>query len=274
MKQDFNPLESRLLFTRPKRLHIKSAWNEHVPFAMMLVELQRPRTIVELGTHWGVSYCAWCQSVKELDLATKCYAVDTWAGDSDAGYYSDEVYKDLMEHHAQYAAFSTLMRMTFDDALKTIPDKSVDLLHIDGLHSYEAVKHDYESWFPKISERGVILFHDTFVKERGFGVHRLWDELISSFPHFNFEHGFGLGILAVGKDQPNTLKLFLETAGNKSREVRQLFSALGGQFQSEVEKAALPQPPPAVSQQLVVAATKSSLLNRGLRRLKSSLKSD
>jgi cephalosporin hydroxylase len=238
MNHDFNPLESRLLFTRPKRLHIKSAWNEHVPFAMMFVELQRPRLVVELGTHWGVSYCAWCQAVASLGLPAKCNAVDTWAGDADAGYYGEEVFEDLKDHHKQYDSFSKLLRMKFDDALLQVSDKSVDLLHIDGLHSYEAVRHDYEAWLPKMSDRGVILFHDTVVTARGFGVRTLWKELTPDFPHFNFEHGHGLGILAVGGEQAEAIRVFLSGAAKRPCETRHLFSALGHQLQCECEKLA------------------------------------
>jgi cephalosporin hydroxylase len=265
MNHDFNPLESRLLFTRPQRLHIKSAWNEHTPFALMLVELQRPRVIVELGTHWGVSYCAWCQAVTTLGLATKCYAVDTWAGDPDAGYYGEEVFDDLNEHHKQYDSFSKLLRMKFDDALRQITDKSVDLLHIDGLHSYEAVQHDYEAWLPKMSERGVILFHDTAVTQPGFGVHKLWRELSANFPHFNFDHGHGLGILAVGKEQAEGMEMFLKTANQRASETRQLFSVLGHQLQVECEKLALPTQTPYPAQ-------KPSVFRKGGPGMKNAFK--
>ncbi len=234
MNCDFNPLLFKQLFAHPKRLNGVSAWNEHVPFAMLLVELQRPLVIVELGTQWGVSYCAWCQAVAAIGSETRCYAVDTWDGDSHAGFYGDEVYENLKAHHRQYETFSKLLRMKFDEALQQLPDRSVDLLHIDGLHTYEAVKHDYNSWLPKMSAKGIILFHDTAVIERGFGVQQLWTELTSNFPHFNFEHGYGLGVLAVGKEQPEAVLNFLQTANAHTSTARELFSSLGRRLQVEV----------------------------------------
>ena len=173
---------------------------------MLLVELQNPRVVLEPGTHYGVSYCAFCQAVAETKAGASCYAVDAWARDAHTGPYSGDVYENLKAHHKQYESFSQLLCMTFDEALQQVPDESVDLLHIDGLHTYEAVKRDYNTWLPKMSDRGIILFHDTVVTERDYGVHQLWRELTPSFPHFNFEHGCGLGVLAVGKDQPEALK--------------------------------------------------------------------
>ena len=238
MNPEFNPLQHPLLFTPPQRLHIESAWTEHVPFAMLLIGLQRPRALAELGSHWGISYCAFCQAVVASGAPTRCYAVDTWKGDADAGFYGQEVYEDLRAHHRQYESFSKLLRMTFDDALREVPDGSLDLLHIDGFHSYDAVRRDYETWRPKLSERGLVLFHDTTVLERGFGVHQLWAELSAGFPNFNFHHGHGLGVLAVGREQAEGVKEFLATANARPEATRQLFAALGHKVQCEVEKAA------------------------------------
>jgi len=85
-----------------------------------------------------------------------------------------------------------------------------------------------------MSERGIILFHDTVVTERGFGVHQLWRELTPSFPHFNFEHGCGLGVLPVGKDQPEAVINFLQTANANASTTRELFSSLGRRVQAEI----------------------------------------
>jgi hypothetical protein len=123
-----------------------SAWIEHVPFAFWLVDVLRPRRIVELGTHNGVSYSAMCQAVKTLGLATSCSASDSWTGDEHAGFHGVDVYRDFAVFHCQrYGAFSQLVRSTFDNALAHFEDGSIDLLHIDGLHIYEAVQHDYQS---------------------------------------------------------------------------------------------------------------------------------
>ncbi|HUC84716.1 MAG TPA: class I SAM-dependent methyltransferase [Candidatus Acidoferrales bacterium] len=241
MESDFNPLQYPLLFAQPKRLHVLSAWTEHVPFAMLLIDLQRPDLFVELGTHWGISYCACCQAVASIGSPTRCYAVDTWTGDEHAGFYGQEVYEDLKAHHQPYESFSKLLRMTFDEALGQVADKSVDLLHIDGLHSYEAVKRDYESWLPKLSKRGLVLFHDTMVQERGFGVYQLWAELSRNFAHFNFEHGYGLGVLAVGQEQPPAVTQFLQTANARPEAVRRLFSSLGHRIKCDLDKTIPPK---------------------------------
>lgn len=187
------------LFWRPSRLGVESAWYGHVPFAHWLVAAHRPRSIVELGTHNGVSYAAFCEAVLREGLDTRCLAIDSWQGDEHAGFYGESVLAELRRFHDErYAGFSTLHQSLFAEALPVVPDGSIDLLHIDGRHRYEDALEDFTEWRGKLSARGVVLFHDTNVRRGDFGVWRLWAELAAGHPHFEFLHAHGLGVLAVG----------------------------------------------------------------------------
>jgi hypothetical protein len=180
----------------PKRLNPGfNNWLGHLPFARDLIGSFRPSTLVELGTHYGESYFGFCQSVVESGIQCTCYAIDTWKGDEHAGLYGEEVFEDVRAYNDRtYASFSNLLRMTFDEAVGQFEDNSIDLLHIDGLHTYDAVAHDFRGWFPKIRPGGVLLLHDVEVRNE-FEVWRLWGELQAEFPTFTFRHHSGLGVL-------------------------------------------------------------------------------
>jgi hypothetical protein len=226
-----------LPFRVPERMPA-SAWIEHLPFMFWLIDALRPASFVELGTHTGASYCAGCEAVRALRLDCRCYAVDTWKGDEHAGFYGEEVLDDLRAHHdARYSGFSRLVRSTFDDAARHFADGSIDLIHIDGLHSYEAVRHDFDTWRPKLSENAVVMLHDTNVRERDFGVFRLWAEIADERPHFEFLHGHGLGVAAMGTAPTAALASLFEAGGSEAgrEDVRAIFAYLGRVLQQRFE---------------------------------------
>ena len=110
---NFNPLSLTSLLDSPEHLSSLASWHIHIPFAFAAIELLQPKVFVELGTHQGDSYLAFCQAVKRHNLPTKCFAVDTWEGDEHAGYYGEEVYATLRENHdSKYGSFSSLMRIS------------------------------------------------------------------------------------------------------------------------------------------------------------------
>ena len=210
----------------PESAQFPPSWIGHIPFIAWFIKELSPKVFVELGTHTGNSYFAACQSVKESKLSTKCFAVDTWQGDEHAGNYTEEIFSRVKSYNkSSYENFSKLMRMKFDEALPHFSDKSIDLLHIDGLHTYEAVSHDFKTWLPKMAPDGIIIFHDTKVTEKGFGVWKLWSELVKKYPYYlEFDHAHGLGVVLLADE----CKIqFLYKFFSKKDKYKNYFSCLG-----------------------------------------------
>ena len=223
-----NNLITTASFT-PDLLKSPSGWLGHLPFSSWVIQEASPKIFVELGTHFGHSYFSFCQAVAEAGLSTKCYAVDTWQGDEHAGLYGNEIFPKVDAYHQKrYAGFSRLLRMTFDDAASYFADESVELLHIDGLHTYEAVRHDFETWLPKLAPGAVVMFHDTNVRERNFGVWKLWEELQARYPNnVEFVHSHGLGVLQLNNAPDNKTLEWLQSSSPEKQRLINYFAALG-----------------------------------------------
>lgn len=235
----------------PGRLSWFSAFTEHTPFAMWLVEAMRPALFVELGTRSGVSYCAFCQAAHVAGIPMKAAAIGMWAvGDHSApSKDSDQSdpYSDLKAFHdKRYGHFSRLIPATFDDAVEQFADRSVDLLHMKGLGTYETISQDFKTWLPKMSPHGVVLFHNIRMRKDSCGIPRLWEELSRRWASFEFEHGHGLGVLAVGVEQSEALRwLTGALTAEETAAIRRYFSHLGAMIQAlaaaQVENKTLDQ---------------------------------
>jgi hypothetical protein len=206
------------------------AWTEHIFFAYDLVAALRPRVLVELGTDRGESYFAFCQAAAEQKTGTRCFAVDHWRGDAHAGSYDDTTFLDVDAHNrAHYASFSTLLRSSFDDALERFAPERIDLLHIDGHHTEEAVRNDLESWLPKLRPGGILLMHDIAMRGRDFGVWKAWAEMTARGRSFAFAQPPGLGIWE--KPPAGSLPPLLETLFASPNELSAYYRARNGALQ-------------------------------------------
>jgi hypothetical protein len=188
------------------KTYVPSAWIGHAPFLRYLIRDLQPKIFVELGTHNGFSYFVGCQTIQELNLSAKAYAVDHWQGDQHAGHFDESVYESVVELNAQYQNFSNLLKMSFLEA-RSLVSEPIDLLHIDGLHTYEAVKEDFKTWLPKMSKNGVIILHDIHVRHADFGVYKLWEEIKSQYSTLEFTGSYGLGVVFINGEAHSLYKL-------------------------------------------------------------------
>ena len=212
-----------------------------MPFGYDLVSELRPALTVELGTQGGLSFFTFCQALKEQHIDGVAYAVDSWEGEEHAGEYGEDVFASVRDHAREhYAGQAYLMRMLFEDALAHFEENSIDLLHIDGLHTYEAVSQDFENWYPKVKPGGVVLFHDVFARVKDFGVWKFWEELAPKHDSFEFKHGFGLGVLQKPggeKARGQLLQLLLE-GDEETRETLRALYIHAAKFHEGLRKTA------------------------------------
>ena len=172
-------------------------WEGHRDFAYDLLHFVRPARLVELGSQYGCSLFTFCQAVRDFKLNTEINAVDMWSGDIGAEMSGEEVYALVQKTAATYYPEVNLhlFQMRFDQALPDFADESIDILHIDGGHTFEDVERDFTTWLPKLKENGIVLFHDVYSPiDQGSCDH--WEKTKKEYDcYFEFTHSCGLGVL-------------------------------------------------------------------------------
>ncbi len=205
-------------------------WVEHTPFLFWLMGIHQPRTFVELGTAFGYSYFAACQAVSRLSLPTKCFAVDSWRGDEQNSKEGESVYTRVRGYNDRnFKAFSTLIRMTFEEAADKFEDGSIDLMHIDAPQHAAELRTLLDLWAPKFSSRALILFHHTSSHQPGSALPQFFNDLSDTSPSFRFTHAQGLVVLGHGPDQPMEVQVLLSLPDQSpaAEEVRNAYMRLG-----------------------------------------------
>jgi predicted O-methyltransferase YrrM len=175
-------------------------WRDHRQFADWIVRYKKPEKIVDLGVDYA--YSTFCFAIPEIGHV---YGIDSFEGDVHAGERdTEQLYKYVTDKQKELELNNiTFIKGFFDDVVQTW-DKKIDILHIDGLHTYEAVKNDFEKWSPFLKEGGIILMHDTMVENPEFGVSTFFKEI--SLPKTNFRHCNGLGVVSKDINLINEIK--------------------------------------------------------------------
>ena len=108
-----------------------------------------------------MSFFSACHMAEKLGIARECVAVDHWVGDAHAGFHDTSVFDNFRAYAAENYPYLVFHCRSSPAALACFEDSSVALLHIDGLHTYEAVREDFHTWLRKMSQHGVLILHDT-----------------------------------------------------------------------------------------------------------------
>jgi hypothetical protein len=201
MSVDFSKLPSQVFVPR---LYGVGAWTNHLYFARDLIGALRPSRVVELGVDRGESFFCWCQALAEEGLTSECHGIDSWQGDDHVGGYDETTWLEVSRNALTYPAIARLHREDFFQALERFEDESIDLIHLDGLHTEEACRRDFLKWFPKLKPGGIFLFHDAGLRERGFGVWKIWEEQRGQGRSILMQDWPGLGILEKSPANSNS----------------------------------------------------------------------
>lgn len=174
-----------------------------------LVRARRPEVVVEIGSFLGGTLAAWCAVAApdavlvSVDLSDECEtpaSPEELRGLARPGQRLEVVRGDS---HAEAT------RREVETALR---GREVDFLMIDGDHSYDGVRSDFELYAPLVRDGGLIAFHDVIPGTRipGVDVHRFWREIRDHYEHEEFvspgrERGFGpwggIGVLRYRRER-------------------------------------------------------------------------
>jgi len=177
---------------------LQSAW-EFEQLHRIYVE-HKPDKILEIGSFYGGTLYNWARCPRQTKIKN-IVSVDFLIGPLDTRY--DEMMSSRRKWHSWMTNVEQFDDIqgdshdpnTFARINKIFPHKDVDFLFIDGDHSYDGVRRDFEDYSKLVRPGGLIVLHDV----AGLGeVKAFWDELKKT--HRTIEiveraEGWGIGII-------------------------------------------------------------------------------
>jgi len=166
-----------------------------------LVQKHKPANYMEIGTADGGTHYLirkLCTSIE------KSIAIDL---DIRNKFVIDRITTTTQSH---YLLGSSLAQSTIDKVKAILAGTNLDVLFIDGDHSYEGVKADFDAYQQMVKEGGLIVFHDIVedwqqrygceTNKYTGGVPKLFAEIKDNYQHYTFiedpgQDGFGIGVI-------------------------------------------------------------------------------
>ena len=156
----------------------------------------KPKVIVEIGVHLGHSMKAWQDAFKPKRMV----GIDGETNETIEDYIKSKRLK------ANFLIADSHDQSTLEAVSVYLGGEKVDFLFIDGDHSYEGVKQDYEMYSPLVRKGGIIAFHDAGITDHPLvDVYKYWRDVTAKNKpqagkqNFDFIHqdSNGVGILYV-----------------------------------------------------------------------------
>lgn len=169
-----------------------------------LARSMKPEVCVEIGSARGKSTCYVGLALKRNGRG-KLFAIDPHTTTNWNDVQSVDTFP-IIQANLQQAGVAEqveIVRKTSGEAIKGW-DKKIDLIFIDGDHSYEGVKNDWELFLPHLKEFGMVVFHDTIWDLRpdpkwsraDMGVPRFVEELrAGGYPVLTIDQDFGVSLV-------------------------------------------------------------------------------
>lgn len=149
----------------------------------LLIEIKNEKNDIENIVEVGVFKGEFAKELIKIFSPKKIYLVDIFQGHAKSGDKDGNNYQvvnldnEFIKLKKEYDTNPSVDIIKSDSKtfLKELPDNSIDLIYIDGDHSYEGVKNDLQLSFSKVKNNGYICGHD-YIEPRFKGVVRAVNE--------------------------------------------------------------------------------------------------
>ena len=164
-----------------------------------------PHNIIEIGTNNGGTFFLWAK----LFEINKLLSIDLPGGQFGGGYNSKKIkFFNCMKnnHHSSfyYILDDSHKISILEETYEIFGDHKVDFLFIDGDHTYDGVKKDYEMYSPLVRSGGLIAFHDIIEhsSKKNCNVDMLWKEIKHNYNYseiieFKDQSSMGIGVIEI-----------------------------------------------------------------------------